>query len=235
MERMKPRFSALLTLVLLPSGLLSQEPSACPSRVSIPGSSNSGDAPVHRCRLTNRPTLRTPLNHFPAPMYAQAVGSDATVIVKANGQIDEKFTRFWLLSGGNAEYRGQFMDALRKAQFDVGTLGSSPARYGFRLIVQTDVRTDTIPQKLVWRYVRGEIGDSLIGEWQRTDPEPPHTPAQVNDIVRQVTKTLRHMQCSGRRCAPPPMPSVRPTEVRTASEAALDSTAGLHHYVTRNA
>jgi hypothetical protein len=187
------RFSALLALVLVPSGLLSQEPSACPNRVSIPGGSNPGDAPVHRCRLTNRPSLRTPLDDFPAPMYAQAVGSDATVIVKANGHIDEKFTRFWLLSGDD-EYHEQFMAALRKAQFDVGTLGSSPSRYGFRLIVQTDVRTDTIPQKLIWRYVRGEIRDSLIGQWQRTAREPSHTPAQVADIVGQVTKTLRHMQ-----------------------------------------
>lgn len=186
-------YAALLTALARTPSLSSQGPSACPTRVSIPGGSNPGDAPMHRCRLTNKPALRTSLDRFPVPMYGQSAGSNLTVIVNATGHIDEEFTRYWLVSG-DEDFQRRFMDALRAAEFDVGRQGSSPTRYGFRLAVETGVRLDTIPQKLVWRYVRGVAEDSLVGEWRRAAPERPHTAAQVKNVMRQVTKTLRQMQ-----------------------------------------
>lgn len=186
-------YAALVTALVLPAVLSSQEPSACPKHVSIPGSSNSGDAPMHRCRLTNKPSLQTSLDRFPVPMYAQSAGSTLTVMVNATGRINEEFTRYWLVSGDD-DFHRRFMDALRSAEFNVGRDDSSPTAYGFRLVVETGVRVDTIPQKLVWRYVRGVAGDSLVGEWRRTGPEPPHTAAQMKNVMRQVTQTLRQMQ-----------------------------------------
>jgi hypothetical protein len=127
-------------------------------------------------------------------MYAQRVSSNLSVVVNVDGRIDEEFTRYWLLSGGDSEFHRRFIEALRTAHFDVGTRGSTPTRYGFRLSVDTRARTDSIPQRLTWRYVRGVVEDSLIGEWQRTEPEPPHTAAEAIEVVRQVTRRLRHMQ-----------------------------------------
>lgn len=127
-------------------------------------------------------------------MYGRLVGSEITVIVHTNGRIDEEFTRYWSVSGEDGEFQRQFMAALQSAQFEVGMQGDAPTRYGFRLAVVTRLRSDTIPQKLVWRYERGIDRDSLIGEWHETEAEPFHTAAQANDALRLVTKTLQYMQ-----------------------------------------
>jgi hypothetical protein len=185
-----------MTVVLLAAGASSaraRQAGACPAHAGIPGFSN-GDEAVNRCRLANRPALRTGLDGVPEPVHGIQVHSEMTVVVDTAGHVVPDFTRYWTISALDRPFHDAARDAILAWRFDPGIFDGKPVRFGFRLHVVTGRRQDSIPSRIRWTYRSGgAAGDTLRGVWERTSPPEPLSSEGRASAVRSVVRTLVRM------------------------------------------
>jgi hypothetical protein len=174
----------------------------CPGHVTIMGGSNPSDQTKYRCKLDNNPALLTGVEMLAAPVYARQVESSITVVVDSSGRVIPRLTRF--LSRDSADhFHANAMRTITGFRYGVGLLKGDPTRYGFALHIRTGMRADTVPQALVWRYVRGSVDDSLVGTWRPVVPEPPLTRSATVHVARSITHKLREMDVLASHAARP--------------------------------
>lgn len=183
----------ILLLMLAARPLSARQAESCQMFAAIPGGSTGRDA-ISRCRLSNRPGLRSGLEGLPEPIYARSVRSDLSVVVDTTGQVVDGLTRYWTLSA----FAGNFHDRLRTAilrwAFDPGMLNGESRQFAFRLQVVTEERRDEAPSRIEWSYREGgSRGDTLYGTWVPTGPPRPLSPKRRASAVRSVVRALARM------------------------------------------
>lgn len=185
--------AAVLTLAAPPIAGQSAGGVECPPEVVIPGFSDPEDRTISRCKLDNVPGIVSTVADLPGPRYERQAHADLTVVVGPDGRVDSDLTRY-LSFGVDTVFQRQMLEGLRRATFEVGRIGDAAVRYGFVLSVQTNLRADTVPERLSWRYVLGTPNDSLVGTWVPAPSEGPVTTDLFTSAARAVTRVLRDMQ-----------------------------------------
>jgi hypothetical protein len=189
-----PRLIAAFAAALfsLPAEAQVPHPPVCPPTVVIPGGSNPEDQTIHRCSLDAQPALLSSVEDLPAPTYRRQAHGTLTLVVDPDGRVNAHLTRY-LTRSADEDFHDRLLQALRGLEFEVGTVDGAPARAGHELVVQTGLRSDTSPERLTWRYVPGELADSLVGTWVRAEPDPPLSTDQVSSIAQSVTRYLMEL------------------------------------------
>jgi hypothetical protein len=178
---------------LLGASDLRAQTEACPEFVQIPGGSNPEDQTRHRCTFALQPDLSRHAAALPSPRFERLGRLSVQVVIDPDGQVDPGLTRLWSRSG-DRDFADRFLRALHQVRLAESEVSGLSERFAFTLVVETEVRSDTLPERLVWAYRRGTLSDTLAGSWVPTDPPPPYTPEEERDLLSRVTGRLAEMQ-----------------------------------------
>lgn len=165
----------------------------CPEWVIPPGGSNPEDWAPHRCALKVQPDLGGHLATLPAPRFRPRAGVRVTVFILEDGSVDPEFTRM-LTRSGDRDFADRFLESLRRIHLSRKELGDVSSRFGFDLVVETERRSDSIPEELRWEYRKGTLSDTLHGWWVPAPPEPEYSSREQAAVLRRVTDQLIAMR-----------------------------------------
>ena len=172
---------------------LAAQTEACPEFVQIPGGSNPEDQTRHRCTFALQPDLSGHAAALPSPRFDRLGRLSVQVVIDPDGQVDPGLTRFRSLSS-DRDFADRFLRALHQVRLAESEVSGLSERFAFTLVVETEMRSDTVPERLVWEYRRGALNDTLAGSWVPTEPPPPYTPEEERELLRRVTGRLAEMQ-----------------------------------------
>jgi hypothetical protein len=172
---------------------LSAQSVECPEWVTPPGGSNREDRAPHRCNLQIQPDISGHLTSLPAPRFQRQGGVRVTVFILDDGSVDPEFTRP-LTSSGDWDFADRFLQSLRRIRLSEAELGGVATRFGFELVVETEMRSDSIPEELRWEYRKGASRDTILGRWFPTLPEPPYSSEGRAAVLGRVTEQLIAMR-----------------------------------------
>jgi hypothetical protein len=172
---------------------LSGQSVECPEWVTPPGGSNREDRAPHRCNLQVQPDLSGHLMSLPAPRFQRRGRVRVTVFISEDGSVDPEFTRL-LSRSGDQDFADRFLEALRGIRLSEADLGGVSIRFGFELVVETETRSDSVPEELRWEYKKGASGDTILGRWLPSHPEPPYSSAGRAAVLGRVTEQLIAMR-----------------------------------------
>jgi hypothetical protein len=136
---------------------------------SIPGGSSSADSSYARCALDQPPRMLSD-PALPQPVHALSVGGEFTIIVNADGSVDQDLTRAWIERvdryDDSVAYR-RTLEQIKTWRFQPGMHNGKAVRSGYRLQLGTDRRNDTLPGRLRWSYRELPQGEDLLeGRWE---------------------------------------------------------------------
>jgi len=183
----------LVAFALIGAADLTAQTEPCPEFVQPPGGSNLEDRTRHRCTFSLQPDLSGHLLTMPSPRFEPRGGLSVQVFIDPDGQVDPGLTRLWSRSG-DRDFPDRFLRALHQVRLPASEVEGLSERFSFTLVVETEMRSDTVPERLVWDYRRGTLSDTLAGSWVPTDPPPPHTPEEERELLGRVTERLAEMQ-----------------------------------------
>ena len=125
----------------------------------------------------------------PAPRRELFTLGHMVTVVNADGSVDERVTRN---VGGTSDkaFDATLLDAVRRWRFQPARRDGVPVRSVVEVLLMSNMRVDTLPQRVEWRYAEGDGADTLHGTWV-TQPAPaPLTAEETDSIHLAVLRNL---------------------------------------------
>ena len=154
-----------------------------------PGFSNPPDYSYSRCAV-DRPARRLSGPDMPAPTLGTYAGGSLFIAVRPDGTVDSALTRRSTITG-DTSFDNHVLETVRQWRYEPALRNGVAVRSGWYLEIRSDSRNDTLPSRLVWRYVQGPTQDTAIGRWVvDTVHPPPVTPTEADSVYAAVFREL---------------------------------------------
>lgn len=205
MTRLRPILNLATAALVAASPLAAQQSSVfdtihtphgtCRVWIGIPGGSTYETERSYAPCAVDQPARLLSDASLPQPLISTSVGGQFTVVVRADGTVEPRLTRAWSISMDSVAYR-RILEALGEWRFQPAMKDGQAVRSGFILQVRTDLRTDTLPSELRWRYRQDpQREDSLVGRWVALkDPRGTLSWEQHDSLYAALFRRLVHMR-----------------------------------------